>query len=261
MTTLQADEAACLGGQPLELNFDFAVLWLARAPARFDIPARAARQQQAAERRVLALVGACPPYDDLVLGPGEGNVEVAQVFATALLVGQLEVGSSVPIFGSPYVELALLATRVVEDHRLVPVVRAPGVPQIRAVDNWELQALGPVDRQHLDRGRIGVEAAAPLLGFSSLALVHPANKPIEQGREAQLGLGGLGVEQFGHVGEVSELALPVHVAEQPPWESLSSRDVPEERRHTGAPSQVGPLVKACVELLPAAFLRNGEGGG
>ena len=124
-----------------------------------------AGEQQPAEWGVLARLGAGPPYDGLMLGPGQCDVEQPQVLAPLLDLGEpLRAADEArcPVVNYPDVDSEAMALGgVVEDgHR---IGRRPAVPQVRAVDDGELEAFAAMDRQHLHRLGIGFEPAAAVL--------------------------------------------------------------------------------------------------
>ena len=65
---------------------------------------------------------------------------------------------------------------VVEHHGPPSPQRRPAIPEVRAVDDGELQSLGPVDGQNLHRVGVGIEAPAAVLGVGGLdaGLLDPA---------------------------------------------------------------------------------------
>jgi hypothetical protein len=74
-----------------------------------------------------------------------------------------------------------------------------------------------VNRQHLHRSRVGIEPPAALLCFGAFCayLVDAPSQPCSQRGETKLPLTCLGVQQFGDMSEIGELALAVHCAKQP----------------------------------------------
>jgi hypothetical protein len=107
--------------------------------------------------------------------------------------------------------------RVVEDDWLAGTLTRARVPQIGAIDNRELQALGAVDRQNLHGGRVGIEPAAALLCFGAFRahLVDAPGQPGSQRSQAKLGLACLGMQELGDMPKIGELALAVNYAQQP----------------------------------------------
>jgi hypothetical protein len=105
----------------------------------------------------------------------------------------------------------------VEDNWLAGAVTRACIPQIGAIDNRELEALGAVDRQDLHGGGVGIEPAAALLCFGAFGahLVDAPSQPGSQRSQAKLGLTCLGVQQLGDMPKIGELALAVNYAKQP----------------------------------------------
>ena len=113
-----------------------------------------------AERRVAAVADAGPPDDRLVLRAGQRDVGEPQVLAALLDHVLLDVALEGPALRARRRSCAGPRRRVVEEDRL-RVVRDPGrLPQERAVDDRELEALAAVDRQHLHRLGVGLEPPA-----------------------------------------------------------------------------------------------------
>jgi hypothetical protein len=110
----------------------------------------------------------------------------------------------------------------VEDNWLAGTLTRARVPQIGAIDNRELEALGAVDRQHLHGGGVGIEPTAALLCFGAFGahLVDAPSQPRSQRSQAKLGLASLGVQQLGDMPKIGELALAVNYAEQPGREAF-----------------------------------------
>ena len=205
--------------QTSQFGFYLLVFGLVRPPTRAYVPVGPLISQQPPERRMLAVLHTGPPDHGLVLGPCQRHVEVAQVLAAPFHFGGVEVHLVGQVAGvAAHVQLAPVPVRrVVENNRPAEMITRTCIPQIGAIDNRELEALGPVDRQHLYRGRVGIEPPAALLRFGAFGapLVDPPGQPCPQRGEAKLGLARLGVEQFGDMAKIGELALSVHNAKQP----------------------------------------------
>ena len=141
-----------------------------------------------------------------MLGPGEGDVQVTQILTPVLCLAGRIMPLVHGVAGLPAdVEFApVTVVRVVKNDRPASVNADGGVPQERAVNNRELQALGPVDGKDLHGIGVRVEPAGVLfrVGHLRAGLAHTAGQPGPQGGQAKLGFGGLSVEELGHMAKV-----------------------------------------------------------
>ena len=94
-------------------------------------------------------------------GAGQRHVGEAQLLAALLDVVLVQVGV-VLVAGQADVDRAP-GLLVVEVDGLPLVREAPGVPQERAVDDRELEALAAVEGEHLHGVGVGVQAARALV--------------------------------------------------------------------------------------------------
>ena len=94
-------------------------------------------------------------------GAGQRDVGKAQLLAALLDVVLVHMGA-VLVAGQAHVDRTP-GLLIVEVDGLALVGEAPGVPQERAVDDGELEALAAVEGEHLDGVGIGVQAAGALV--------------------------------------------------------------------------------------------------
>ncbi len=216
-----------------------------------------ALEDQPPEGRLLRVEGGHPPHDRLVLRPGERHVEQPEVLAALL--------DPVPLLvllerraGAGHVDPPLAARlQVVEDDGRLLVGDPARLPHVGVVDDRELEALAGVDRQHLHRLGVGLEAAAALLGAPvGGRLGDPLAHPGGEGGDAQPRRGRLLVEQLADVAEVGEQALAEVATEHPLGERGRAGDQLQQRRHARAAEHAGPHVHGGVQLLEL-----GVGGG
>ncbi len=205
-----------------------------------------------------AVRGAGPPDHRLVARAGQRHVGQAQVLAALL--------GDVPavVVGAPrrsraaHVDGALLGLGVVEDRGVV-VLDPERVPQVRAVDDRELQPLAAVDGQHLDRLGVGLQAPAGLLLVGVAAGVgDPPPQPGGQRGHPELAGGRGGVQQLAHVAQVGELALAVGARQQARGHALGPRRRLEQRRHAAPAQQRGPAVQARLQVLHGPLVGLGD---
>ena len=151
-----------------------------------------------------------------MLGAAESDVHLAEVLATGLFLGK---GKMLVVIGvSLFPDVELAAERVVwvvVGHRLPARAPMTRVPEVGAVNDWELEALRPVNGKHLHRGPVRVQAPAEIL-LTSLrdSLVRSAREPGSQRRRAELLARCLRVEELCYVAEVREAPLALLLAEE-----------------------------------------------
>ena len=182
-------------------------------PSAATLPVGVAREQQPAERRVAAVARARPPHDRLVLRPGQRDVGEPQVLAALLGEVLLARGAGSPGPSRPTsIVRASSGVGVVEGDRDAGRARSPGrLPQVRAVDDRELEALAAVDGEHLDGLGVGLEPPAALLvARVLLGLGDPAPQPRRQRRRRPCcSVGRRGVQELADVAQVGQRALAV----------------------------------------------------
>ena len=226
-------------------------------------PARSLKrlQDQPPERRLAAVERARPPHHGLVLGPRQRDVGQPQLLAPLLLAvlrGVLDERRIARV--RRHVDGPRVAPRrVVVDRRRRLVGDPERVPQERAVDDAELQALAAVHGQHLHRGRVGLQPPRPVLG-ARVALVgrHPPPQPAGQRGDPQPPVDRRAVQQLGDVAQVGQLALATHHRQQPLGQRLGLRDRLHDGRHARAPQHARPPVQRLLQLTPALVGRAGD---
>ncbi len=115
-----------------------------------DVAVLVAREQQPPERRVAAVKARRPPQHDLVARSGQRDVGQPQVLAALLGDAQLAVCGELAAVQRNVDGPPVTGPRVMEEDRRLRVVGDPaGLPEKRHVDDWELQPLAAMDRQHL----------------------------------------------------------------------------------------------------------------
>ena len=218
-----------------------------------------AGEEQAAEGRVRAVQRAGPPHDRLVAGPGERDVGEAQVLA-ALLVDVPAAVSREP--GPSHRRRRWSAGRPWRRRGRRPARRLVGdassVPQVRAVDDGELEALAAVDGEDLHGLGVGLEAAAAVLVVG--VLVGLGDPPAQPGVSAVaprlLGV-GRGVQQLADVAQVGQLALARRPGQDPrragarPASMVSSSD-----GHAAAAQHAAQPVQAASARPPSRARRR-----
>lgn len=119
---------------------------------------------------MLAALNSGPPHDRLVLGSGQGHIKVPEILAPAVLLAVTTVPLVLGVAHvPPDVQFATAAIcGVVEHDRGAGAVGRRTVPQIGAVDDRELEALGPVNGQDVDGVRSRAEAAGALVSLAHL---------------------------------------------------------------------------------------------
>ena len=193
-----------------------------------------------------------------MLGASQRDVGQAQVLATLLDHVLVEVALERPPLEPDVDRVLVPGRRIVESHRLLrPDPRR--IPQERAVDDRELEALAAVDRQHLDRLGVGLEPPRPLLlALVALGVGDALGEPAAQrGSPEPLGA-RRPVEQLGEVAEVGQLALAVADREHPGGEVLADHDRLEQRGDAAVAQDPAPAVKAPVHVLPLLVGRGRE---
>ena len=202
-----------------------------------------------------------PPQHRLVLGPGEGDVGQAQVFAPLLPdVGAAVVGPAVALVaGQADVDRADVAVAGVVVHRRAALRDVARLPQVRQVHHRELEALAAVDGEDLHRFGVGLQPAAAFLAVGVFfrfgdALAQPGG---QRRRPQPLGGGG-GVEQLADVAEVGEVAFAAGPGQEPGGETLRGADELEERGHAVAAQHAGPPVEGEVDRLPGVVAGRGH---
>ena len=182
-------------------------LALARRPAELD---GVRIEQQPGERRPPAPERAGPPHDGLVARPGQRDVGEPELLAPLLGDVLVPVGVEAGAVPAADVDRAPVAgRRVVEDGRFV-LRDPPGVPEVRAVDDRELEALAAVDRQHLHGLRVGFQPAAAVLVGGVVGGVGDASlQPARQRGHPELFGHRFEVEELADVAEIGELAITV----------------------------------------------------
>ena len=140
------------------------------APVGGDVAVGVAGEEQPAERRVAAVPRARPPHDGLVLRAGQRDVGEAQVLAALL-----------GVVLAPVVRRSRGRRADVDRTRSSSACGSwkktgcgssrdvARLPQERAVDDRELEALAAVDGQDLDRLGVGLQPPAALLVARVLA--------------------------------------------------------------------------------------------
>jgi hypothetical protein len=146
----------------------------------------------------------------LVLGAGQRDVGQAQVLAALLGLVLGLVARELRSVEADVDRPRVARVGVVEEDRLLAARDVAGLPQVREVDDGELEPLAAVDRQDLHRLLVGVQAAAALL---VARLVLRGGDPLAQpggqrGRAHVLGR-RRGVQQLGDVAQVGQPALAV----------------------------------------------------
>ena len=206
-------------------------------------------EQQTGQRRVLAVTGAHPPQNRLMLGTGERDVEQPQVLAPFLDQLVLLVDG----------EAVALACDV--DGARVPVVLVVehgnldrggvAAPHVGAEHDRELQPLAPVDRDHLDRLGVRFETSRPFLVLGvAFGLVDAPTEPTgHRGRAQAVGHPGL-VEQLGDVPQIRHGALTRWTGEDTGRHIVGAADLLVEGGDAPVTQQGGPLVQRPVEVLP-----------
>ena len=192
-------------------------------------------------------------------GAGEGDVGEAQILATLLRDGERVVGAEPAARRSADVERPLVVDAVKDRERRRTVGGAAAVPQEGAVDDRELEPLGPVDGQHLDGLGVRLEPpAAVLVGGVLPGLGDPLGEPGGQRRDAELALGGGLVEELPHVAEVGHGALAVALGEDPGGEARAGRHGLEERRDAAGAEDGAEPVEVGVKLFEVGVADLGE---
>src|SRR5439155_22045125 len=156
-----ADAAGGAGGERLEAGDDLLV-GRYRPAVGGDGAVVGAGEEKPAEGRVPAVPRSGPPGHRLVLSPGQGDIGQAEILTPLLgdVLVPMAIESRAPL--PAHVDGAAVAgIGVVEDGSSRPGEVA-GLPQVRGVDDGELEALAPVDGEDLHRLGVGLEAPAAL---------------------------------------------------------------------------------------------------
>ncbi len=191
-------------------------------------------------------------------GPGESDVGQPQLLAPPF-DEVLETGAPVLVRPAADVDGAPVAGIGVVEHRRLVLEDPPRIPQVRAVDDGELEALAAVDRQHLHRLGVGLESAAAVLGVVFLAgLVDALAQPAGEGGDAELLGGGGAVQELADVAEVGELALAVDPGQDPAGQPLAMADRLDEGGHAPLAQHRGPPVQAGMDVLPGCLVGGGH---
>ena len=206
-----------------------------------------------------------PPHDQLGLGAGGGDVELAQLLARVLLGGEL--GGLPHTSAAADVDTPRAVAVVVER---VLVASRVEVAQRRGVDHRELQPLAGVDRHEVHRGGVAVHPADPVRGHRVEVLGPLPGQPGREDAGRGPALGGGLVQQLRRMPQVGEQPSPVRAAEyargQP---AVGAREL-EDRRRAPLAQHVGPSaqglrvlrrhgVAAAVEVLGGAAEERGQG--
>ena len=255
---LDRDPARGLRGERLEARDDLVVVRRVR-PLRGDDAVGVPREEEAPERRVVALPGARPPDGRLVHRARERDVEETEVLAALLAVAEPAVPGDVgAVLAADVDRPDVVVLVVVVGGRLV-LVDVAGLPGERVVDDRELEALAAMDGQHLDRLGVGVEPqGAILVGAVPVGVGDPLPQPGGQRGNAELLLGRGGVQQLADVAEVGQPALAAQPCEDPPGDRLGRRDRVEQRGDAAAAEEAGPAVELRVQLLPGRLVGGGH---
>ena len=185
---LDADQTGHLRCSSPQLGFDLVVFGGAGPPFWLHVTARPSRHEQSPEGRLFTLGGAGPPDDGLVPRPRKRHVEVPEVFAAFFFLAGPKVAhvDAVVLVTADVQFAAVRVCPVMEHYRATYAVKCGGIPQVGAVDDRELQALGPMDGQDLNGVSARVEAPAALLGLSPLGgrFVYSTCQPGPESRQA-----------------------------------------------------------------------------
>ena len=183
-------------------------LIIGRRPSSFrrDDSIGVASEQKPAQWRVSAVVRPRPPNDGLVAGAGESHIQQTQVFSPLLLLMKPLAVSEPDTLASDVDCEGVVVVRVVENrHRNL---RLPAVPKKRAVDDGELEALAPVDREHLHGFCIGLEAKASILVVTIFAgLGNSSLQPARERGRSQILLDGGCMEEPADMQEIRHQTL------------------------------------------------------
>ena len=213
----------------------------------------AAREQQPAERRVAAVPRARPPDDGLVLRPGQRDVGQAQVLAALLLL--VLRGGGAPKSGPSRPTSIVRTSPCAGSWKKTGSIVARDVarlPQVRAVDDRELEALAAVDRQHLHRLGVGLQAPAALLVARSRARPRrsagaaTAVSAVAPSCSAVAAACSSWPTWRRSVRSALAVGPGQHAAGQP----LGARDRLEQRGDAAAAQHPRPAVQAAVDVLP-----------
>ena len=199
-----------LRSQRAERRDDSLVRLRALADCR-DLAVGPAVEEKARERGVLRVLCSSPPEHRLVAGAGEGDIEQAQALTLLLcllqfLVGR-QAGARTPDVDGPLVR----AVRVVKDRDIDR--KRPAVPGVRDHHDRELQSLASVDRDHLHRLRVRLQAPSPLFVLAvPVCLQDAPPQPVGEGRRAHTLGDGRIVQQLGDMTQVRHEAFPRRAA-------------------------------------------------
>ena len=187
-------------------------------------------------------------------GAGERHIGEAELLASLLREVLPPAVAEAGAFSSDVDGAAIAGRRVVE-HRGLPLRDPTGTPEIRAVDDRELEALARVDGEDLHRFGVGLEAPAAILVVRVLPrLGDPPPQPRGEGGGSELLGRRLQMQELADVAQIGELPFAVGAAEHPPRQSLGVGDRLEQRRDAPAAEQVRPRVDALVDLLPGGVV-------
>ena len=141
------------------------------------------------------------------------------------------------------------AVVVVEDDRVGHLVVAPDrVPQERAVDDGELEALAAVDRQDLHGVGVGLQPPGALLVATFLdGGADPGAQPARQrgGAEALVDRGA--VQELADVAQVGHAPLAVDVLQDTLGQPLGRGDDLQQRGDAAGTQDARPAVQAAVD--------------
>ena len=147
------------------------------------------------------------------------------------------------------------------------------LPEERAVDDRELEALAPVDRQHLHRGGVRLEPAAAVLVVHVVGgLADAGPQPGGEGADAESLGRHLVVEQLPDVEQIGQVALAVLARQDPGGKVLVACHRLEQRCDSSGAQHRRPVVEADVDALPRRVVggrdpldrpsdERGQGGG
>ena len=194
------------------------------------------------ESAVPRVGGGRPPGDDLGLGAGQGDIEVAELVSCLLgLVPGVVVLPVRPLAG--HVEASIAGVVVVEG---VPGREDVGLAREGQVDDGVLEALARVDGDDLHRGGVVVEATGALGGGSTLPplLAEPAEEP---GQAEAIPGRGL-VQHLGQVAQVGQEPLAADASQDPLAEPACLRRR-EQRRDSLAAQQQRPAPEPVGDVV------------
>ena len=221
---------------------------------RRHVPLAVAREQQPRQRRVAAVERARPPDDRLVLRARQRDVGEPQVLAALLLEVLLHVARPLRAL-EPDVDRPR-PRGVVEGDGLLRVARDPRrLPEVRVVDDRELEPLAAVHGQHLHRLGVALQPPAALLVVVvGRRLEHALAQPRRQRGRAHLLGHRRGVEQLADVPEVGHPPLAVDHREHARRQPLLQRDRLHQRRDALHAQHARPVMQPPVHVLPGVVV-------